>query len=195
MTGSRIKASEDESITNVQTEGVDEGDIVKRRGDVLVVLRRGRLFTIRVGGDSFAPVSVANAYGDGVDPEGAWYDEMLVSGNTVVVIGYSYDRDGTEIGLFDLSDAGRITYRATYHLRSDDYYSSRNYASRLIGDKLIFYSPLHLWFDESMDEQMPGLRQWMPNKQENAQFNRILPATRVYRTPRDDALLIRHDYI
>src|SRR5262245_37932067 len=33
------------SITNNQHEGVDEGDIVKRAGDVLIVLRRGRLFT------------------------------------------------------------------------------------------------------------------------------------------------------
>jgi uncharacterized secreted protein with C-terminal beta-propeller domain len=40
------------TITNVQTAGVDEGGIVKRAGDFLVVLRRGRLFTVRVGGDA-----------------------------------------------------------------------------------------------------------------------------------------------
>ncbi len=37
-----------ESITNVQTAGVDEGGIVKRVGEHLVILRRGRLFTVRV---------------------------------------------------------------------------------------------------------------------------------------------------
>ena len=36
-----------ESITNVQTAGVDEGGIVKRAGDHLVILRRGRLFPVR----------------------------------------------------------------------------------------------------------------------------------------------------
>ena len=184
VTGSRIKATGDESITNVQTEGVDEGDIVKRHGDFLIVLRRGRLFTIRIGGDDLAPVSVVNAYGDGVDPEGAWYDEMLVSDKTVVVIGYSYRRDGTEIGLFDLSESGVISYRATYHLRSADYYSSRNYVSRLIAGKLVVYTQLHLYGDEDFDDNLPALRRWNAAEADKATFERILPATRIYRTPR-----------
>src|ERR1041385_3854676 len=37
--------AKDESITNTQHAGVDEGGIVKLHGDHLVVLRRGRLFT------------------------------------------------------------------------------------------------------------------------------------------------------
>ena len=109
-----------ESITNVQTQGVDEGDIVKQQGDYLIVLRRGRLFTIRIGGDALEPVSTVNAYAPDVDPAGTWYDEMLVAERTIVVIGYSYARGGTEIGLFDLDARGRIAYRATYHMRSND---------------------------------------------------------------------------
>jgi hypothetical protein len=35
-----------ESITNTQEAGIDEGGIVKMRGDALVILRRGRLFTV-----------------------------------------------------------------------------------------------------------------------------------------------------
>ena len=62
-----------------------------------------------------------------------------MSGRDVVVIGYSYARGGTEIGLFELGDGGSLSYRTTWHLRSFDYYSSRNYASRLIGRKLVFY--------------------------------------------------------
>ena len=119
-------ASAAESITNVQTAGVDEGGIVKRAGDHLVILRRGRLFTVRVGGDALHPVSHVDAYAPGSNPQGAWYDELLISDSTVVVIGYSYARGGTEIGLFDLSRDGALSYRATYHLRSFDYYSSRN---------------------------------------------------------------------
>jgi len=187
VTGSRIAAGGEESITNVQTEGVDEGDIVKYHGEFMIVLRRGRLFVVRISDDRLEPVSAANAYGEGIDPEGAWYDEMLVSDNTIVVIGYSYEREGTEVGLFDLSDAGVVSYRATYHLRSDDYYSSRNYASRLIGDKLIFYTPLRLWAGEDIDDHMPGLRRWMPAMETDATFSRILPAARIYRRPRDES--------
>ena len=170
------------SITNVQTTGVDEGDIVKKRGDHLIVLRRGRLFTIRIGGDALQPVSAVNAYAPDADPNGTWYDEMLVSDDTVVVIGYSYSRGGTEIGLFDLDDRGGLRYRATYQLRSNDYYSARNYASRLIGNRLIFYTPLQIspWRLDG-NAFLPALRHWH-NDAAPQDFKRILPATRIYRT-------------
>lgn len=174
-----------DSITNVQTAGVDEGGIVKRAGDHLVVLRRGRLFTVRVGGDQLQPIARIDAYAPGSDPSGAWYDELLVSGRDVVVIGYSYARGGTEVGLFELSDDGGLRYRATYHLRSFDYYSSRNYASRLIGRKLIFYTPsvLQPWNNQPMAQWLPAVRRWQPQLPE--EFQRILPATRIYRTDDD----------
>lgn len=38
-----------EQVTNVQEPGVDEGDIVKRFGRFLIVLRDGRLFSIDTG--------------------------------------------------------------------------------------------------------------------------------------------------
>lgn len=52
----------DASITNTQKAGVDEGGIVKRAGDYLVVLRRGRLFTIRDGDDALTPVAAIDAF-------------------------------------------------------------------------------------------------------------------------------------
>lgn len=170
-----------ESVTNVQTAGVDEGGIVKVHGDYLVVLRRGRLFTIGLGnGQGLLPVSMANAFGPGIDPKGAWYDEMLIHGDTIIVIGFSYQRGGTEVGLFDIDRAGNLSYRATYHLRSNDYYSSRNYASRLVGDKLVFYSPLYLNFYGNPYANFPAMRRWSGDAK--AQFERIAPATRIYRT-------------
>lgn len=183
VTGSRITAADVTSITNVQTVGVDEGDIIKHSGDYLLVLRRGRLFSIRVGGDRLEPVSQVDAYAPGSDPSGSWYDEMLVAGPHVVVIGYSYDRGGTEIGLFNLDTKGRLSYRATYHLRSNDYYSARNYASRLLGNTLIFYSPLGIdTYDPDPDDFIPAIRRWhraaVPED-----FERLLPAQRIYRSP------------
>ena len=174
-----------ESITNVQHAGVDEGGIVKRHGDHLVILRRGRLFTVSVHDRELKPVSTLNAYGPDLDPGGAWYDEMLISGNTIVVIGYSYSRGGTEAGLFEITSAGKLAYKATYHLRSNDYYSSRNYASRLIGSKLVFYTPLYLnpWGGAPWSS-FPAMRKWRPGATP-AEFKRIAPATRIYRADSD----------
>ena len=177
-----------DSITNVQTQGVDEGGIVKQAGDHLVILRRGRLFTVRTGGDELRPVATIDAYAPGSDPRGAWYDELLVSGSTVVVIGYSYSRGGTEIVLFELGADGGLAYRATYHLRSADYYSSRNYASRLLGNRLVFYTPtlLQPWGPRP-SARFPAQRRWggpQPGELPQA-FERILPPTRVFRTDDD----------
>ncbi len=175
-----------DGITNVQTAGVDEGGIVKRAGDFLVVLRRGRLFTLRIGGDALEAVAAVDAYAPDADPRGAWYDEMLVHDRSVVVVGYSYARGGTEIGLFDLDARGGLRYRATWHLRSGDYYSARNYASRLIGSQLVFYSPLALspWGDAF---PVPGLRRWdgRTAAPTDPSWQRLLPATRIFRTDDD----------
>jgi Beta propeller domain len=182
-TGARAEPS----ITNSQHAEVDEGGIVKQHGDHLVILRRGRLFTVDVSGPRLHPVSSINAYAPGADPSGTWYDEMLVSDNKVVVIGYSYERGGTEVGVFTINDNGGLRYQATYHFRSFDYYSSRNYASRLIGSKLILYAPVSLvsHTDEPLDV-LPAMRKWHAGddaKDEDPVFKPIATARRIYRSP------------
>lgn len=173
-------APADESITNVQHAGVDEGGIVKLHGDHLVILRRGRLFSVYVGSGKLTPVSAVDAFGPDIDPDGTWYDELLVYDDTVVVIGYSYARGGLDVGLFDFR-GGRFRYRATYTLRANDYYSSRNYASRLIGSKLIFYTPLALYVeDDDLYGSFPALRKWEKGATKR-DFRRIAPARRIYR--------------
>jgi len=172
-----------DSVTNTQTAGVDEGGIVKLHGKHLVVLRRGRLFTVQL--ETLKPVAAIDAFGPGIEPGGAWYDEMLISGDTVAVIGYSYARGGTEVGLFDIDARGELRHRATYHLRSNDYYSSRNYASRLIGSKLIFYTPLNLnLYTADPYASFPAYRHWR-GKEAGSEFRRMAPATRIYRTDDD----------
>ena len=54
--------------------------------------------------------------------------------------------------------------------RSNDYYSSRNYASRLIGNRLIFYTPLYLDWDDDPLEALPGIRKWQPGYDEDTPF-------------------------
>ncbi len=178
----------EEAITNTQHAGVDEGDIVKLHGDHLVILRRGRLFTVAIGDGQLQPMSTVDAFGPEIDPTDTWYDEMLISGDTIVVIGYSYERGGTEVALFNIDPQGKLSYRSTYHLRSDDYYSSRNYASRLIGSKLIFYSPFDMYAgQEDRFASFPAVRKWHKGAKED-EFQRIVPATRIYRPEADFAV-------
>jgi hypothetical protein len=172
------------SITNNQEANVDEGDIVKVRGDTLVILRRGRLFTVSLAGGAMRPVDSIDAFPPGVSGRGDWYDEMLISGDRVIVVGYSYARGGTEINRFRLDAAGRLRFEDAWHLKSNDYYSSRNYASRLIGNRLIFYTPLDLEWEDSPFEVLPGVRRWQGGQgAEKRRFRRIASARQVFIAP------------
>jgi hypothetical protein len=178
-----------ESITNTQEVGVDEGDIVKVFGDYLVVLRRGRIFTVRLGaGGQLLPISVIDAFPPGTGG-GGYYDEMLIDRNTVVIVGFNYNVGATELGLFDISAAGQLSHRATYYLRSNDYYSSRNYASRLIGDTLIVYMPYDIIQANYEGDHvrltytLPGLRRYGETgsvQVANDSWNSIMTTTNIF---------------
>lgn len=173
-------APENPSITNTQIAGVDEGGIVKVSGDYLIILRRGRLFSVSTANGGLEAIDQIDAYPPGVDPRGDWYDEMLVSGDWVVVIGYSYDRGGTEVNRFRLGADGQFTFVDSHHLRSADYYSADNYASRLVGDQLIFYTPLYFGYgDEDPLESLPGLSRWTDG-QDGPRWERIVTGRQVY---------------
>ena len=179
VTGSRIDADET-SITNVQVAGVDEGGIVKVIGDYLVILRRGRLFTVSTADGGLQAIDSIDAYPPGASARYDWYDEMLVSDDLVVVIGYSYRRGGTEINRFRLAPDGTLAFIDSHHLRSDDYYSDRNYASRLIGNRLVLYAPLSFrWSSRDVLDDLPGLSRWSPDR-EGPEFKRIASASNVF---------------
>jgi len=180
-------AAAPQSITNAQTQGVDEGGIVKRHGDHLVILRRGRLFTVNTAGGALTPVAQINVFRlnhPGQDQSGylggVWYDEMLIADDMVAVIGYSYFSGGTEINRFDIDREGRLTYRDSYNVRSADYYSSSNYASRLIGNRLITYAPIPLYSSRtrSPDDVLPAMRRWTGDQE--APFTPIAAPQRVF---------------
>lgn len=182
VTGSRI--SSPSSVTNNQEAGVDEGDIVKMRGDTLIILRRGRLFTVDTANGGLKAVDSINAFPPGVtpDPDGDdWYDEMLVADDWVVVVGYSYGRGGTEINRFRLDARGGLTFVDSHHLSSADYYSSRNYASRLVGKQLVVYAPIEVDTVEETLADLPALVRW--RRGEGGPRQALVAAKDIYRAP------------
>lgn len=168
------------SIANTQMAGVDEGGIVKNSGEHLVILRRGRLFSVSLAGGGLTPTDSIDAFPPGIEPGHSWYDEMLVVGDQVTVIGYSYSRGGTEINRFRLSPEGRFSFIDAHHLRANDYYSSSDYASRLIGTELIVYSPLGFGYghDDVLDA-LPGVSRWVAGR-EGPEYRRIASSRDVH---------------
>lgn len=187
-----------DSITNNQEVGVDEGGIVKLAGDYLIVLLRGRLFSIRVleeGQPRLLPVAAVNAFPEHHSTS-TWYDELLIHDNTILVIGYSYGYGATEIATFELADDGTIHHRSTNFLRSNDYYSSRNYASRLIGDQLVFYMPYNFYqpYDREHPISLPGQAQLLPSG-EKGDWDDIIRVTSIIKPIEEISYPVLHSII
>lgn len=157
------RKSTSRSITNNQEAGVDEGDIVKSWGRFLIVLQHGRLFSIDTGSrpGQLRLVDRVNAY---ADPDAdTWYDEILIHNNTILVTGYSYEFERSEISLFSLDKRGRMRIKGRLFIRSEDYYSSANYATRLVDGKLVIYSPVDITgYGRSGMPPLPTIQRWSP---------------------------------
>jgi len=161
---------EPSSITNVQTQGVDEGGIVKMVGRFLVVLQDGRLFVVdtRPGGQTGLTLAGrTNVYrSPGQD---TWYDELLISGNRVLVTGYSYRESASEITIFTIDDNGQLTRETTYYISSNDYYDTENYSTRLVNGNLVIYTPLDLsYVNTGASMTWPLVRRWLRDGQRRA---------------------------
>ncbi len=153
------------SITNNQVSGVDEGDIVKLYDRFLIVLQHGRLFSIDIGTDPGAVLRLIDRI-DVYEPGGSdydWYDELLISGNSLIVTGYSSQQQASIVSLFQIDDRGVMELQSKFFIESDDYYSFGNYATRLRDDKLILYTPMDL-SEIPSDEpvHIPRVRRWTP---------------------------------
>ena len=99
------------------------------------------------------------------DPIGAdWYDEMLVEGAQIIITAYSYEDEASELSIFRLDQAsGKMERRGVFLISSDDYYDVDNYATRLIGDRLIIHTPYEATELASRNNR-PRVRRWTPDE-------------------------------
>jgi hypothetical protein len=157
VTGSRITAGD--LITNNQVAVVDEGDIIKQYKNFLVILRKGRLYSINMGSDDsekLVKIDEINAFSPDWEHD-AYFDEILIDEGIVLVLGFNYDLDSSEIIRFEISEEGYFKYKDNYLIKSSDYYSNENYASRLFNHQYISYIPIQLYTNISFLEQLPTL--------------------------------------
>jgi hypothetical protein len=184
VTGSRIATNP--VITNNQENGVDEGDIVKQIGDYLVVLQDGRLFSADLRPDGATRLQFADRRDVYADPDhDIWYDEMLVSGNMIVVTGYSYEDSASELTILQMSDQGVFSRIDAFQIGSNDYYDPENYASRMIDGHLVLHVPIYLDdIDLESAQPWPVLRRWYrygKRTERRTRALRLFDTTDIYR--------------
>ncbi|MDE1466597.1 beta-propeller domain-containing protein [Aurantiacibacter sp. D1-12] len=196
VTGARIQApsynsitpiavtSSDGSITNNQVAAVDEGDIVKRIGDYLLVLQDGRIFAANFRDMALTDrIDVYRTDEDG-EPIGAdWYDEMLVYGDHIIITAYSYEDEASELSVFRLDQSdGSLERRGVFLISSEDYYDTSNYATRVVGDRLVIQTSYEAE-DMVNRRNRPAVRRWVPGEEfaEPESSRPILNARDIYR--------------
>ncbi|HEX8366658.1 MAG TPA: beta-propeller domain-containing protein [Allosphingosinicella sp.] len=189
VTGTLATAS-NASITNNQMRGVEEGDIVKQIGRFLLVLSDGRIFVIDTMSRGRRALALADRVDVYRDPESTtWYDEMLVFGDRILITGYSYREDSSELSVFRLDSEGRLSREGVFYISSDDYYDPENYATRLVGDRLVVYTPVRVQRVAAGGFAYPIVRRWIPGEvREEAERRgrRLFDARSIYRPVRLD---------
>jgi uncharacterized secreted protein with C-terminal beta-propeller domain len=183
----------DYSGTNVQVEGVDEGDIVKTDGNYIYVISGYELVIFSAAGPDTKEISrVKIGYDDRNEGENDWsYDgkspvEMYVYGDRVAVISsyYSYhnyeDADGIwqydnksylTVDVYDVSDPAAPTLVATPGQDGSET------ASRMIGGKLYVISAYYVY---NYDENDPAT--YIPSVYRNGESS-VIDAQNVYIMP------------
>lgn len=137
VTGSRINPAD--MITNVQEAGVDEGDIVKKRGRLLMVLRHGRLHVLDTGTSvepRLARIATHAVVGD-AEAGDLWYDEILLFEGGAILLGYNHQVGAAELFVFSLDGAGALTRRGRWRILADDYFMTDDVGARVRGDALL----------------------------------------------------------
>lgn len=91
-------AGDDYSQTNVQVEGVDEGDIVKTDGSSLFILRNSEVRIV----DAKNPGSLKNAATITFATDGSFSPmDLYIEGNRLIVIGSSWENQGGPVRIME----------------------------------------------------------------------------------------------
>lgn len=177
--------------------GAARGGVAARHGDHLVILRRGRLYTVRIGGGALQPVAAVNAFAPDINPRRTLYDEIHVIGDLVAVVGFHALRGGIELGMFRIDSAGGLAYLSTTLIRADEYRVALARGSRVAAGRLVFFDsrPQRIEVGD-VRAGFPSMRRW-PQGEEH--MRPIVTADRIYRGPgtlrMDDGWMYLHSVI
>jgi hypothetical protein len=185
-TSEQAGVSVDRAATD-QQDSVDRGDIAKVVGRFLVILRRGRLFTIDLGhggpkDHKLRATGEVNVFENGLDPWNRRYQKLYAYGNRIIVFGRGVSQHDYELAFFTLSGDGQFGRDATYQIRMTCEY---NCEPRVVAGRLVF----NAWFLLSLKAgepytSLPMLRRWTSTVTANDYRSLVTPRS-IYRFPND----------
>lgn len=115
-------------------------------GGHLMVLRNGRLTTVRVAGGALEPVTTADALGAGVDTEGMFYYGLQETGEGVRVLAARIEDGITEshVAGYRVGADGQMGPGGVTTLRSAGGLYAGSHVTRRLGDRVVFYEAIEI---------------------------------------------------
>lgn len=144
--GDSASNSSDHSDTNVQTEGVDEGDIIKTDGEYIYYFDGSVLKIIEPKGADTEVISTTDLYVED-EKRSLYYSDIYLSDDHIIAVGTEYDMTNyNEIAIaavYDISNPNNVTLVEEFG--QSGYISS----TRMVGDILYVITTYHVWdFEE-----------------------------------------------
>jgi hypothetical protein len=176
---------EGEDGSRLDIEDAPEGGAVLAGDDYIVVLNRGRLFSVSTKDRKLRAVSRVDAFGPATDPESSYQEHVFASGRDVIVVGSNNRYRGIEIGLFRLDETGALHYLSTYQLRyGRNMYVSVGPRVQFCDGHLIIHSQVELPEDTSqVVGALPAFRTLHAGAA-NGEFTQLLDPRDIYRPAR-----------
>ncbi len=132
----------DYSETNVQTKGVDEGDIIKTDGEYIYYFDGSVLKVIQPNDAEAEIISTTDLFVE-TEERNLYYDEIYLSGDHLVAVGTEYDMedytDTAIVAVYDISDPKNVT------LVEEFGQSGYSNSTRMVGDILYMITTYRVW--------------------------------------------------
>ena len=147
----------DPAIQDSGEAGVDEGDVVRRLGRFLLVLKDDWLFSVDTAPDGRPGVALADRFD--LSRGGRrylWRKEMFLLGDHVLVSGAPDDGSTNEFDVLRIGPDGRLESGETIRLDAGRADHGTDYATRLAGNRLVVYSRYP--YDHLQAFTPPGVR-------------------------------------
>jgi hypothetical protein len=148
--------------SRLDTEDEPTSGPVSVNGKFLVVLNRGRLFSVAIKNNELRMVSVADAFGPGIDPKVSYQQQVFIDNGIVVVAGPSDRLGGFEMSLYRLGSSGSLAHLNTYQLKlGRNAYRSAPEPILFTHGRLVFHTEASLLEDTaSVLSKLPMIRKW-----------------------------------
>jgi len=168
------------SYARTPVQGVQEGDIAQWYGSSLYVLRGRMLYGLRLTRDSLVRTSAMDLASIAGESDRIGFQQLFLVNDRLIAVGTDRPNAAMLLALLRVDGVGHVRVESVYQLRSNDWYLAESGLIRVVGRRLIAYTPVYVpWAIEDPRTMLPSLRR-IARSNPLGPFVRVPTAGRVF---------------